>query len=177
MLGAIVGDIIGSPYEFNNYRGEDFPLFTDKSHFPDDSVLSIALADRIINNISYTEKLKEYYRLYPYCSYGGNFQIWAGSENTRAYNSWGNGSAMRVSPIGWAYDDTESVLLESKKSAAVTHNHPEGIKGAQATARGGRGASGARGARGGRCSGRSASRSGNDLVDADSHPAEQGDRF
>jgi ADP-ribosylglycohydrolase len=135
MLGAITGDIIGSVYEFENAKPEyDFPLFENASEFTDDTVLTVALADSILTGIDYQTKLFEYYRLYPYCSYGSRFQLWAVRQERKPYNSWGNGSAMRVSPVGWAYNDLETVLLKAKESAGVSHNHPEGIKGAQATA-------------------------------------------
>ena len=135
MIGAIAGDIIGSVYEFNNFKPEiDFPLFKDTSEFTDDTVLSIALADSILTGIDYKIKIKEYARLYSDCSYGSSFARWAFSSNYKPYNSWGNGSAMRVSPVGWAYSDIETVLAKAEQSAEITHNHPEGIKGAQATA-------------------------------------------
>ncbi len=135
MLGAIAGDIIGSVYEFGDLKPNyDFELITEFSHFTDDTVLTVALADSIINNVEYKLKLYEYYHRYPYAGYGGMFHIWANKKNAPAYNSFGNGSAMRVSPVAWAYDDLETVLSEAKKSAEVTHNHPEGIKGSQATA-------------------------------------------
>lgn len=135
MLGAITGDIIGSVYEFDSLKPEyDFPLFTEESFFTDDTVLTIALADSILSGIDYKTKLLEYYHLYPDCSYGLRFRDWTNSDNPQPYNSWGNGSAMRVSPVGWAYNDLETVLQKAKESAEVTHNHPEGIKGAQATA-------------------------------------------
>jgi len=134
MLGAIAGDIIGSVYEFTNIKPElGFPLFCPDSEFTDDTVLTIALADSILSNISYKEKLREYYLRYPNAGYGGMFHKWARSKNSLPYNSWGNGSAMRVSPVGWAYNDIETVLIKAKESAEVTHNHPEGIKGAKAT--------------------------------------------
>jgi ADP-ribosylglycohydrolase len=135
MLGAIAGDIIGSVFESSYEKPEyNFPLFTDDSHFTDDTVLTVALADSIMNNIDYEIKLKQYYHSYPYCPYGGNFHRWGRGLIKGPYNSWGNGSAMRVSPVGWAYNDLETVLIKAKESAEVTHNHPEGIKGAQATA-------------------------------------------
>jgi len=135
MIGAITGDIIGSVYEFENFKPEiDFPLFKETSEFTDDSVLTIALADSILTGIDYWIKIKEYARLYSDCSYGGSFARWAFSLNIKPYNSWGNGSAMRVSPVGWAYNDIATVLSKAKESAEITHNHPEGIKGAQATA-------------------------------------------
>lgn len=135
MLGAITGDIIGSVYEFVDLKPEmDFPLFVNDSEFTDDTVLTVALADSILSNLNYNIKLSEYYHLYPHCSYGSRFHLWAARKEQQPYNSWGNGSAMRVSPVGWAYNDLETVLLKAKESAEVTHNHPEGIKGAQATA-------------------------------------------
>jgi len=135
MLGAIAGDIIGSVYEFTNVKPDmDFPLFVKDSEFTDDTVLTVALADSILNDFSYLDKLRQYYRGYPDAGYGNMFHNWARSKNPQPYNSWGNGSAMRVSPVGWAYNDLETVLQKAKESAEVTHNHPEGIKGAQATA-------------------------------------------
>ncbi|HEY9761258.1 MAG TPA: ADP-ribosylglycohydrolase family protein [Trichocoleus sp.] len=136
MLGAIAGDMIGSVYEFNNQRTKDFPLFSDQSTFTDDSILTVAVADVLLNGGSYTDAFKRYYRQYPNpCgSYGMRFQQWAASDNSSPYNSWGNGSAMRVSPVGFALNSLETVLAEAERTAAATHNHPEGIKGAQATA-------------------------------------------
>ena len=135
MIGAIAGDIVGSVYEFDNLKPEyDFPLFSEESIFTDDTVLTVALADSILNKIDYKIKVREYVKLYPYCSYGGSFIRWAAGSSDKPYNSWGNGSAMRVSPVGWAYNDIDTVLKAAKESAEITHNHPEGIKGAQATA-------------------------------------------
>jgi ADP-ribosylglycohydrolase len=135
MLGAIVGDIVGSIYEFNNYRSKDFPLFGDGCDFTDDTVLTVAVADCLMQNGNYGEYIKRYARAYPDVkgSYGGRFAQWIRSDSMEPYNSWGNGSAMRVSAVGFAYDDLEIVMQEAKRSAEVTHNHPEGIKGAQAT--------------------------------------------
>ncbi|MBN2072720.1 MAG: ADP-ribosylglycohydrolase family protein [Actinobacteria bacterium] len=134
MLGAIVGDIIGSVYEFNNIKTVDFPLLTEESCFTDDTVLTVATADCILNGGNYADYYRKYYRMYPQRGYGGNFHIWGSSDSMGPYNSYGNGSAMRVSPVGFAYKTIEEVLAEAKRSAEVTHNHPEGIKGAQATA-------------------------------------------
>lgn len=135
MLGAIAGDIIGSVYEFDDEKPDyDFVLFTDQSHFTDDSILTIALAESILTNSDYNLKLYEYYHRYPHGGYGGMFHRWAKVKNSPPYNSYGNGSAMRVSPVAWAYNDLDTVLLKAKESAKVTHNHPEGIKGAQSTA-------------------------------------------
>lgn len=134
MLGAIAGDIIGSVYEGRSIKTTEFPLFHKDCRFTDDSVLTVAVADSILTGVGYGEKLKEYFRRYPFAGYGGTFQVWAASHDTRPYNSWGNGSAMRVSPVGFAFESLEDVLDQAKRSAEVTHNHPEGIKGAQATA-------------------------------------------
>lgn len=134
MLGAIAGDIIGSIYEVNNLKSKDFPLFHPDSRFTDDTVLTVAVADSIINQTSYLDNFKQYFRRYPNAGYGGKFIQWASSEEVEPYNSWGNGSAMRVSPVGFAFDDLYIVQQQAKRSAEVTHNHPEGIKGAQATA-------------------------------------------
>jgi ADP-ribosylglycohydrolase len=134
MLGAIAGDIIGSVYESNPIKTIDFPLFSRGSSFTDDTVLTVALADCILHGADYTAKLKEYFSLYPRAGYGGMFYHWASSNESRPYNSFGNGSAMRVSPAGYAFDTLEETLEQAERSAAVTHNHPEGIKGAQATA-------------------------------------------
>ncbi|MEJ2717209.1 MAG: ADP-ribosylglycohydrolase family protein [Deltaproteobacteria bacterium] len=134
MIGAIAGDIIGSVYEANNIKTVHFPLFSPGSRFTDDTVLTVAVADSILHRVGYAAKLKEYYRYYPHAGYGWYFQLWASSESSEPYNSWGNGSAMRVSPVGYAFHSVEDVLAEAKRSAEVTHNHIEGIKGAQATA-------------------------------------------
>ena len=134
MLGAIVGDIVGSIYEFNNHRSKAFPLFGGACDFTDDRVLTVAVADCLMNQGNYAEYIKNYARKYPNRGYGGRFAQWIRFESMEPYNSWGNGSAMRVSSIGFAFNTLPLVLAESKKSAEVTHNHPEGIKGAQATA-------------------------------------------
>ncbi|NLE90478.1 MAG: ADP-ribosylglycohydrolase family protein [Dehalococcoidales bacterium] len=134
MLGAIAGDIIGSSREFKPVKTTEFPLFTDDSTFTDDSVLTIAIADCILNNGQYECYLKEYGRKFPGAGYGERFSKWLVSNSYQPYNSFGNGSAMRVSPAGFALDTIEEVLTHAKASAIVTHNHPEGIKGAQAVA-------------------------------------------
>lgn len=134
MIGAIAGDIIGSIYEFNSIKTTDFPLFGPGCGFTDDTVHTVALADCILHGTDYARKLKEYYAYYPHAGYGGMFRRWASSPGTEPYNSFGNGSAMRVSPVGYAFDSLEEVLRQAEASAAVTHNHPEGIKGAQAVA-------------------------------------------
>ncbi|MDX2214558.1 MAG: ADP-ribosylglycohydrolase family protein [Oculatellaceae cyanobacterium bins.114] len=136
MLGAIAGDMIGSVYEFNNHRSKDFPLFSPPSTFTDDTILTVAVAEVVLNQGDYVASFRRYYQHYPnpVGSYGARFIQWATSTHPEPYNSWGNGSAMRVSPIGWVGQDLESVLQEAQRSAEVTHNHPEGVKGAQATA-------------------------------------------
>jgi ADP-ribosylglycohydrolase len=134
MLGAIAGDIIGSVHEFQGEKIFDFPLFVDESTFTDDSVLTIAVADCLLTGSPYVEKFHEYTLAYPDRGYGGSFWQWAQSDSRSPYNSWGNGAAMRVSPVGFAFDSLEEALCEAKRSAEVTHNHPEGIRGAQATA-------------------------------------------
>jgi ADP-ribosylglycohydrolase len=132
MLGAIAGDIIGSIYEKNNIKTKNFKLFSENSHFTDDTVLTIAVADAILNEKDFIDTLKEYTLKYPDKGYGENFKIWATSSVRKPYNSWGNGSAMRTSPIPWSSSTLEETLKLSKDIASLTHNHPEGIKGAQA---------------------------------------------
>ena len=132
IIGAIAGDIIGSVFEWNNVKTINFPLFCKESDFTDDSVLTLATMYAIVNKKDYTEVYQSFSRKYPGRSYGGNFAAWIHSKNPEPYNSWGNGSAMRVSPIGWYANSYEDVMSEAKRSAEVTHNHPEGIKGAQA---------------------------------------------
>ena len=139
MLGSIAGDIIGSVYEgkkhWLNARATDFqPLFSPKARFTDDTVLTVAVADALLHDSDLTELLKDYYSRYPGAGYGRDFKRWAASDDLEPYGSWGNGSAMRVSPVAWAFDTLEEVLHWAKESARVTHNHPEGMKGAQATA-------------------------------------------
>ncbi len=134
MIGAIAGDIIGSVYEQNPIKTKDFPLFQSRCRFTDDTVLTLAVAQAILTNRPYVETLQEFGRRYPNAGYGGSFIGWLRSADPRPYNSWGNGSAMRVSPVGFAFSAEEDVVLQAKKSAEISHNHPEGIKGAQATA-------------------------------------------
>ena len=144
MLGAITGDIIGSIYEANNIKTKKFDLFTDKNRFTDDTVMTFAVAEALMNgggNENFIRFMKRYGLLYPRAGYGGTFVRWLASDTTEPYNSWGNGSAMRVSSCGWIANldipiEEGLKLTEdlAKKSAEVTHNHPEGIKGAQATA-------------------------------------------
>ncbi|MEW5722440.1 MAG: ADP-ribosylglycohydrolase family protein [Thermodesulfobacteriota bacterium] len=133
MLGAIAGDVVGSVYEGHPIKFKDFSLFGPRSGYTDDTVLTVAVAWAILEDSDYGQALKSFGRKYP-AGYGMNFYYWLMSESYEPYDSWGNGSAMRVSPVGFAFDSVERVLAEAKKSAQVTHNHPEGIKGAQATA-------------------------------------------
>lgn len=135
MLGAIIGDVIGSAYEWDRTKETDFDLFTPKTNFTDDSVMTIATAMAIMNDAPYGEAYRVLGNKYPGRGYGGRFRQWlAADEMPPPYNSWGNGSAMRVALVGWAFGDYTDVMNEAKKSAECTHNHPEGIKGAQATA-------------------------------------------
>jgi ADP-ribosylglycohydrolase len=134
MLGAIIGDIIGSTYEFKNADRYDFDLFPPGSDFTDDTVLTVAIADAILNNREYSETVKEYALNYPGRGYGGWFNQWIFTENPKPYNSYGNGSAMRASSIGWAFDSLGETLKEAERSSSITHNHPEGKKGAKVVA-------------------------------------------
>jgi ADP-ribosylglycohydrolase len=134
ILGAIIGDCIGSVFEFHNLKSTDFHLFDKKTTFSDDSVLTLASMHSILNGTSYTTAYQTFGRNYPNRGYGGNFLYWIYLDNPAPYLSFGNGAAMRVSPVGWAYNNLDKVLLEAERSAKVSHNHPEGIKGAQATA-------------------------------------------
>ncbi len=139
MLGAIAGDIIGSVYEGRKQwmleRNTSFePLFARGSRFTDDTVLTVAVADYLLNSRELVETLKAYANTYPRAGYGRAFRSWAQGDDDSPYNSYGNGSAMRVSPVAYAYDSLDEVLVHAKETAAVTHNHLEGIKGAQAVA-------------------------------------------
>ncbi|MDW7650836.1 MAG: ADP-ribosylglycohydrolase family protein [Bacillota bacterium] len=134
MLGAIVGDIIGSVYEFENYKAQDFPLFNPQSRFTDDSVLTVATAAALLAERGFRETYQDYFHRYPEAGYGGRFYQWAKNREREPYGSFGNGSAMRVSPVGFACRSLTDVLRVAKECASVSHNHPEGIKGAQAVA-------------------------------------------
>ena len=134
MLGAIAGDVIGSVHEFIGTKSTDFELFVAKSRFTDDTVLAVAVADCLLNGRDYVDTFHEYVRAYPNAGYGVRFRDWARTGSRDPYNSWGNGSAMRVPAIGFAFSSLDDVLINAARSAEVTHNHPEGIKGAQATA-------------------------------------------
>jgi len=144
MLGAIVGDVVGSVYEWHNIKTKDFPLFRDDCCFTDDTVMTIAAADALMNGgrvVDFIDAYKKWGRLYPNAGYGGRFGGWIHSDDREPYNSWGNGSAMRVSPCAWLMDCGFSARTgmwpsnsrdRAKLSAEVTHNHPEGVKGALA---------------------------------------------
>ena len=134
MIGAIAGDIIGSVYEAIGIKTTEFPLFDPACRYTDDTVLTVAVADCILNDGDVAEYFHDYFHTYPHAVYGGSFIAWALERSTAPYNSWGNGSAMRVSPVGFACETLEDVLRLAQRSAEVTHNHPEGIRGAQATA-------------------------------------------
>ncbi len=156
MIGAIIGDIVGSRFEFNNHRSKDFELFTDKCFVTDDSIMTLAVAKAILetdkavlesqNNTrhdeEYLDRLSENTvstmqvigRNYPNCGYGGNFGQWIFSENPQPYGSYGNGAAMRISPVGAIAESVDEVKLLSRAVTAISHNHVEGLKGAEATA-------------------------------------------
>ena len=129
MIGAIAGDIIGSVYECRPIKTKDFPLFQNGCEFTDDTVLTVAVADAILSGRPYVESVRRIGRRYPGSGYGGSFIEWLHAEDVRPYNSWGNGSAMRVSPVGFAFSTEEEVLRHARMTAEITHNHPEGIKG------------------------------------------------
>lgn len=134
MIGAIAGDIIGSVHEGAGTKTKDFPLFDDDCRFTDDTVLTVAVAEKLLRGGDYVDLFHEYFHRYPDAGYGGTFFRWAGTRQRDPYNSWGNGSAMRVSPVGFAGGSLDEIMSQAKQSAEVTHNHPEGIRGAQATA-------------------------------------------
>ena len=147
MYGAILGDIIGSPYEFdqNNIKTTDFELFSERSEFTDDSIMTLAVAEGLMNcgidaeedvmKKSIIEAMKKYGKRYPFAGYGANFSMWLDEEDPKPYRSFGNGSAMRVSAAAWLCQESLQKMLQiAAVTAEVSHNHPEGIKGAQATA-------------------------------------------
>ena len=134
MLGAIGGDIIGSVYEHRGIKTKEFPLFDPLCRFTDDSVLTVAVAHAILTDTPYVEALRSIGRKYPRAGYGRSFVEWLMSKDAGPYGSWGNGAAMRVSPVGIAYHTEQEVLAQAERTAVVTHDHTEGVKGAQATA-------------------------------------------
>ena len=143
MYGAILGDIIGSVYEWVNIKTKDFPLFVRPSRYTDDSAMSIAVAealldtrgkDRAARRDAVIRSMQKWGRRYPHAGYGGQFYDWMFEPHPHPYNSWGNGSAMRVSSAGWLFDTLEETLQAAEDTAIVTHNHPEGIRGAACVA-------------------------------------------
>ena len=136
LMGAICGDIMGSPYEYWRSRTKkyDFTPFPPRARFTDDTVMSIAVADGLMHGGDLSKVMQKWGRKYPNAGFGGRFGQWLYQDDPKPYNSFGNGSAMRVSPVGCAFDSLKETLQKAKESAEVTHNHPEGVKGAQATA-------------------------------------------
>ena len=132
MLGAIIGDIIGSRFEYGGRNMPNFILFTPECEYTDDTICTVAIADAVINGADYGETLAKWCKKYPFPlgGYGSKLTAWLASPKKKAYDSWGNGSAMRVSAIGWAFDSELKTIKEASKSAKPTHSHPEGIKGA-----------------------------------------------
>lgn len=144
MYGAILGDMIGAPYEFDRgSKTKDFPLFSKDSQFTDDTVMTIAVAEALLDTMGQSDvaiksavvrSMQKWGRRYPHAGYGGRFRGWLRTAEPKPYGSYGNGSAMRVSAAGWLFDDLETTRHMARLTAEVTHNHPEGIKGAEATA-------------------------------------------
>jgi ADP-ribosylglycohydrolase len=134
MLGALIGDIVGSIYEWDNHRSKDFPLFGPGCDYTDDSVCTVALADALLTGADPARHLQAWCRRHPGRGYGGMFAAWIDQPEPVAYHSFGNGAAMRVSAAGWLADEASAVALLSDRITAITHNHPEGLKGARATA-------------------------------------------
>jgi ADP-ribosylglycohydrolase len=134
MIGAIAGDVIGSVYEFNRIKTKRFVLFSGNSGFTDDTVMTVAAAEAILYQREYVVAFREWGRKYPDCGWGQRFGLWLFGPGSEPYGSYGNGSAMRISPVGFAFNTLEETIIEATRCAEVTHNHPEGIKGAQAVA-------------------------------------------
>ena len=144
MYGAILGDMIGSPYEFDmSGKTKDFPLFVPGSRFTDDTVMTVAVAEALMDTLgkgeeellrALAESMQRWGRRYPNAGYGGRFIRWLASPDPKPYHSWGNGSAMRVSAAGWLFGTLEETRRAAVRTAMVTHDHPEGIKGAEAAA-------------------------------------------
>lgn len=144
MYGAILGDMIGAPYEFDRgNKTKDFPLFSKDSQFTDDTVMTIAVAEALLDTMGQSDvaiksavvrSMQKWGGRYPHAGYGGRFRVWLRMAEPKPYGSYGNGSAMRVSAAGWLFDDLETTRHMARLTAEVTHNHPEGIKGAEATA-------------------------------------------
>ena len=135
MFGALIGDLVGSVYEWNNYKAKDFqPLIHPRAFLTDDTVLTVAVADAFLNGRGLVDSFKDWGGRYPNSGWGGRFSRWLFSEDAEPYGSFGNGAAMRVSPVVLLADDLDEILELARLSAAVTHDHPEGVKGAQVTA-------------------------------------------
>ena len=139
MIGAIIGDVVGSRFEFDNYRNVDFELFTNESRFTDDTVCTVAFMDWLLHakkldEESATNYLHRWCNKYPFAGYGGRFRKWVYSNDPKPYGSYGNGAAMRISPIGYCAASIEDVAYLSDIATRITHNHPEGIKGARVVA-------------------------------------------
>ncbi len=142
MLGAVIGDIVGSRYEFHNHRSKDFEFLTYRCFVTDDSVMTLAIAKAILDcagdhdrlGQAAVDSMRALGRLYPHCSYGGSFARWLLADRPKPYNSYGNGAAMRVSACGFAASSLDEARMLSRRVTEVTHNHPEGIKGAEAAA-------------------------------------------
>lgn len=143
MIGAIIGDIVGSIYEFSNHRSKDFPFFSDDCFFTDDTVMTLAVGKAIKDfkdsketdlSVAAVKFMQSIGRPYPHCGYGGNFFCWINAKEPKPYNSFGNGAAMRVSAAGFAAENIEEAKQLSRMVTEVSHNHPEGIKGAEAVA-------------------------------------------
>lgn len=136
MIGAIIGDIVGSRWEFNPTNDYNFELFSKENGFTDDTICTVAVVDALLKGRNYGASIHEWCRRYPHPmgGYGGRFAQWVHNDNPQPYNSFGNGAAMRVSPVAWAYDERENALDAAKQTAECSHNHPDGIKGAQTVA-------------------------------------------
>lgn len=134
MLGAIVGDVVGSRFEGAGFKGREFQLIAPGCAFTDDTVLTVATAEALLEDRPYGELYREYFRRYPSRGFGGWFVQWGLSDDPQPYGSFGNGSAMRVAPVGWAFEDLDTVLAHARATAEPTHDHPQGIAGAQAVA-------------------------------------------
>lgn len=136
MFGAIIGDIVGSVYEFDNTKNLHFPLFSPGCSFTDDTICTVAVADAILRGVPFRDSLLSWCRRYPHPmgSYGGSFSRWLASDDPQPYNSWGNGAAMRVAAVGWAFGSEADTLRAAIASASPTHNHPEGLIGASCVA-------------------------------------------
>lgn len=134
MLGAIVGDFVGSVHEYDAPKRKDFPLVDPRCTVTDDSLLTVAVAEWLLRGTSLVTRFHDLVAAYPHAGWGGMFAQWGRARHAAPYNSFGNGAAMRVSPVGWAFTTLDDTLAAAAESAAVTHNHPEGVKGAQAAA-------------------------------------------